>query len=109
MLAPAEAFAALPDSLDAAEAAPLLCACITTFNALRHSGAGPDDLVAIQGIGGLGHLGVQFASKFGYRPPPTPPLNFRSSAVLASSWQPRQTPKPFLPSSTALPQMAPSW
>lgn len=67
MLAPAEAVAAMPDSLDAAEAAPLLCAGITTFNALRHSGAGPGDLVAIQGIGGLGHLGVQFASKFGYR------------------------------------------
>ena len=64
---PAEAVAAMPDSLDPAEAAPLLCAGITTFNALRHSGAGPGDLVAVQGIGGLGHLGVQFASKFGYR------------------------------------------
>jgi len=67
MLAPTEAVAAMPDSLDPAEAAPLLCAGITTFNALRHSGAGPGDLVAIQGIGGLGHLAVQFASKFGYR------------------------------------------
>ena len=67
MLAPVEALAAIPDSLDAAEAAPLLCAGITTFNALRHSGAMPGDLVAVQGIGGLGHLGVQFASKFGYR------------------------------------------
>ncbi len=64
---PAEAVAAMPDSIDPAEAAPLLCAGITTFNALRHSGAGPGDLVAIQGMGGLGHLGVQFASKFGYR------------------------------------------
>ena len=64
---PAEALAAMPDSLDPAEAAPLLCAGITTFNALRHSGARPGDLVAVQGIGGLGHLGVQFASKFGYR------------------------------------------
>ena len=64
---PAEALAAMPDSLDPAEAAPLLCAGITTFNALRHSGAGPGDWVAVQGIGGLGHLGVQFASKFGYR------------------------------------------
>jgi D-arabinose 1-dehydrogenase-like Zn-dependent alcohol dehydrogenase len=64
---PAEAVAAMPDSLDPAEAAPLLCAGITTFNALRHSGALPGDLVAIQGIGGLGHLGVQFASRFGYR------------------------------------------
>jgi len=67
MLAPAEAVAQMPDGLDPAEAAPLLCAGITTFNALRHSGAGPGDLVAVQGIGGLGHLGVQFASKFGYR------------------------------------------
>ncbi len=67
MLAPVEALAAIPNSLRDAEAAPLLCAGITTFNALRHSGASPGDLVAVQGIGGLGHLGVQFASKFGYR------------------------------------------
>jgi D-arabinose 1-dehydrogenase-like Zn-dependent alcohol dehydrogenase len=67
MIAPVAALAAMPESLDAAEAAPLLCAGITTFNALRHSGAFPGDLVAIQGIGGLGHLGVQFANKFGYR------------------------------------------
>jgi D-arabinose 1-dehydrogenase-like Zn-dependent alcohol dehydrogenase len=67
MVAPVEALAHMPDSLDAAEAAPLMCAGITTFNALRHSGALPSDLVAIQGIGGLGHLGVQFAKKFGYR------------------------------------------
>jgi len=67
MLAPVEALAQMSDSLDPAEAAPLLCAGITTFNSLRHSGAGPGDLVAIQGIGGLGHLGIQFASKFGYR------------------------------------------
>jgi D-arabinose 1-dehydrogenase-like Zn-dependent alcohol dehydrogenase len=53
--------------LSAVDAAPLLCAGITTYNALRHSGALPGDLVAIQGIGGLGHLGVQFASKFGYK------------------------------------------
>jgi len=66
MLAPVEALARMPESLDAAEAAPLLCAGITTFNALRHSGALPSDLVAIQGIGGLGHLGIQFAQKFGY-------------------------------------------
>jgi D-arabinose 1-dehydrogenase-like Zn-dependent alcohol dehydrogenase len=57
----------MPESLDAAEAAPLMCAGITTFNALRHSGALPGDLVAIQGVGGLGHLGIQFAKKFGYR------------------------------------------
>jgi D-arabinose 1-dehydrogenase-like Zn-dependent alcohol dehydrogenase len=67
MLAPVEALAAIPDSLSDVEAAPLLCAGITTYNALRHSGALPGDLVAIQGIGGLGHLGVQFANKFGYK------------------------------------------
>lgn len=67
MVAPAEALVAVPESLSDTEAAPLLCAGITTFNALRHSGALPGDLVAVQGIGGLGHLGVQFANKFGYR------------------------------------------
>ena len=67
MVAPVEALARMPESLDAAEAAPLMCAGITTFNALRHSGAMPSDLVAVQGIGGLGHLGIQFAQKFGYK------------------------------------------
>ncbi len=67
MVAPVEALAAMPESLDAAEAAPLLCAGITTYNALRHSGALPGDLVAVLGVGGLGHLGIQFASKFGYK------------------------------------------
>jgi D-arabinose 1-dehydrogenase-like Zn-dependent alcohol dehydrogenase len=67
MLAPVEALVAIPESLGAVEAAPLLCAGITTFNALRHSGAMPGDLVAVVGIGGLGHLGVQFANKFGYK------------------------------------------
>jgi D-arabinose 1-dehydrogenase-like Zn-dependent alcohol dehydrogenase len=67
MIAPIEALALMPESLDAAEAAPLLCAGITTFNSLRHSGARPGDLVAVLGIGGLGHLGIQFAAKFGYR------------------------------------------
>jgi D-arabinose 1-dehydrogenase-like Zn-dependent alcohol dehydrogenase len=66
MVAPAEAVTAIPESLSDVEAAPLLCAGITTFNALRHSGAGPGDLVAVLGIGGLGHLGIQFANKFGY-------------------------------------------
>lgn len=66
MIAPVEAVARMPKSLDAAEAAPLLCAGVTTFNALRHSGALPSDLVAVQGLGGLGHLGIQFARKFGY-------------------------------------------
>ncbi len=67
MVAPVEALARMPESLDAAEAAPLMCAGITTFNALRRAGALPSDLVAVQGIGGLGHLGIQFAKKFGYR------------------------------------------
>ncbi len=65
MIAPVEAVARMPESLDPVEAAPLLCAGITTFNALRHSGAVPSDLVAVQGIGGLGHLAIQFAQKFG--------------------------------------------
>jgi D-arabinose 1-dehydrogenase-like Zn-dependent alcohol dehydrogenase len=67
MVAPVEALVAIPESLNDTEAARLLCAGVTTFNALRHSGASPGDLVAVQGIGGLGHLGVQFANKFGYR------------------------------------------
>jgi D-arabinose 1-dehydrogenase-like Zn-dependent alcohol dehydrogenase len=67
MLAPADALALIPDGILAEEAAPLLCAGITTFNALRHSGALPGDLVAIQGVGGLGHLAIQFANKFGYK------------------------------------------
>ncbi len=67
MIAPVEALASMPESLDAAEAGPLMCAGVTTFNALRHSGALPSDLVAVQGIGGLGHLGIQFARNFGYR------------------------------------------
>src|SRR5881396_1691751 len=67
MVAPVEALAAIPETLSDTEAAPLLCAGITTYNALRHSGAFPGDLVAVQGIGGLGHLGIQFANKFGYK------------------------------------------
>ncbi len=67
MVAPVQALAAIPDSLSDVEAAPLLCAGITTFNALRRSGAIPGDLVAVLGIGGLGHLGIQFANKFGYK------------------------------------------
>jgi D-arabinose 1-dehydrogenase-like Zn-dependent alcohol dehydrogenase len=66
MVAPVEALVPIPDSLSDVDAAPLLCAGITTYNALRHSGALPGDLVAVQGIGGLGHLGIQFANKFGY-------------------------------------------
>jgi len=67
MVAPVEALTAMPESLSDVEAAPLLCAGITTYNALRHSGAMPGDLVAVLGIGGLGHLGIQFANKFGYK------------------------------------------
>jgi len=66
MLAPSEALARMPESLDPAEAAPLLCAGITTFNALRHSGALPGDLVAVQGIGGLGHLPLRVVSPRGW-------------------------------------------
>ncbi len=66
IVAPAEALAAVPDSLQSVAAAPLLCAGITTFNALRNSGAKPPDTVAILGMGGLGHLGVQFAAKMGF-------------------------------------------
>ena len=67
MIAPFEALASVPDELAAEDAAPLLCAGITTFNALRNSGARPGDLVAVLGIGGLGHLAVQFAAKMGCR------------------------------------------
>ena len=66
VVVPVAALARIPDGLAPEEAAPLMCAGITTFNALRNSGARPGDRVAIQGIGGLGHLGVQFASKFGF-------------------------------------------
>lgn len=67
MVAPQEAIAAVPDELSSVEAAPLLCAGITVFNALRNSGIKPGDLVAVQGIGGLGHLAVQYAVKMGMR------------------------------------------
>jgi D-arabinose 1-dehydrogenase-like Zn-dependent alcohol dehydrogenase len=67
MVAPAESVALLPQELSPVEAAPLLCAGVTTFNALRNSGARPGDIVAVLGLGGLGHLGVQYASKMGFR------------------------------------------
>ena len=66
MIAPFEALASIPEELKSEEAAPLLCAGITTFNSLRHSGAQPGDVVAVLGLGGLGHLGVQFAAKMGF-------------------------------------------
>lgn len=67
MLARSEAVAAIPEAVEPAHAAPLLCAGITTFNALRNTDAGPGDLVAVQGIGGLGHLGVAYAAEMGFR------------------------------------------
>ena len=67
MIAPTSALALLPEDLSAVESAPLMCAGLTTFNALRNSGATAGDLVAILGIGGLGHLGVQYAAKMGFR------------------------------------------
>jgi D-arabinose 1-dehydrogenase-like Zn-dependent alcohol dehydrogenase len=67
MVAPAVALARIPEGLSAADAAPLMCAGVTMFNSLRHAGARPGDVVAVLGIGGLGHLGVQFAAKAGYR------------------------------------------
>jgi D-arabinose 1-dehydrogenase-like Zn-dependent alcohol dehydrogenase len=67
MVTPADGLAAIPDDLQAVDAAPLLCAGVTTYNALRRSGAVAGDTVAILGIGGLGHLGVQFAARMGFR------------------------------------------
>ena len=67
MLAPVEALVTIPDSLGYVDAAPLVCAGSNTYNALRRAGALPGELVAVQGIGGLGHLGIQFANKFGYK------------------------------------------
>jgi D-arabinose 1-dehydrogenase-like Zn-dependent alcohol dehydrogenase len=67
MMAPAIALALVPEDLSAVEAAPLMCAGITTYNALRNSNARPGDVVAIQGLGGLGHLGVQYAVKMGFK------------------------------------------
>jgi D-arabinose 1-dehydrogenase-like Zn-dependent alcohol dehydrogenase len=67
MIAPVSAVARFPDELSPVDAAPLLCAGITTFNALRNSGARPGDVVAVLGLGGLGHLGVQYAEKMGFQ------------------------------------------
>lgn len=64
---PSESIARIPDGLDAAEVGPLLCAGVTTYNALRNAGARPGDTVAVQGIGGLGHLGIQYAAQMGFR------------------------------------------
>jgi len=67
MIAPASALASIPEGLSALDAGPLMCAGVTTFNSLRNSGARPGDVVAVLGIGGLGHLGVQFAAKMGFK------------------------------------------
>jgi D-arabinose 1-dehydrogenase-like Zn-dependent alcohol dehydrogenase len=67
VFAPASAVASMPDELPPRDAAPLMCAGLTTFNALRNNGARPGDVVAVLGLGGLGHLGVQFAAKMGFR------------------------------------------
>jgi len=67
LIAPTGALALIPKELSAVDAAPLMCAGVTTFNSLRNSGARPGDLVAVLGVGGLGHLGVQFAAKMGFR------------------------------------------
>ncbi len=67
VVVPWESVARIPDDLDAADAGPLLCAGVTTFNALRNSGARPGDTVAILGVGGLGHLGIQYARNMGFR------------------------------------------
>lgn len=67
VVVPAESIARIPEQLSAEHAAPLLCAGVTTYNALRHSGARPGDTVAVQGLGGLGHLGVQYAKRMGFR------------------------------------------
>lgn len=67
MVTPADALVRIPDDLASVDAAPLLCAGVTTYNALRNSGARPGDVVGILGVGGLGHLGVQFAAKMGFR------------------------------------------
>ncbi len=66
VVVPQEAVAAIPDELSSVDAAPLLCAGITTYNALRNSGARPGDIVAVQGVGGLGHLGIQYAASMGF-------------------------------------------
>jgi D-arabinose 1-dehydrogenase-like Zn-dependent alcohol dehydrogenase len=68
VIAEARALASIPSDMNAAEAAPLLCAGVTTFNALRNAGLRAGDLVAVQGVGGLGHLGIQFATRMGFHP-----------------------------------------
>ncbi len=67
VVVPAESVARIPEKMSAVDAGPLLCAGVTTYNALRNSGARPGDTVAVQGIGGLGHLGIQYAAKMGFR------------------------------------------
>lgn len=94
VVVPADALARIPDALSAVDAAPMGCAGVTTFNGLRRSSARPGDLVAVLGIGGLGHLGVQYAAAMGFetvaiaRGPPRP-TSRRSSAPTTTSTAPR--------------------
>jgi D-arabinose 1-dehydrogenase-like Zn-dependent alcohol dehydrogenase len=81
MVAPAVAVAPIPDEIELAEAAPLLCAGVTTFNALRHAGGRPGDLAVVEGVGGLGHLGIQFARAMGFRVVAVSPGDLEESAL----------------------------
>jgi D-arabinose 1-dehydrogenase-like Zn-dependent alcohol dehydrogenase len=129
MISPAEAVAAMPEDLPAAEAAPLLCAGITVFNSLRNSGAKPGDLVAVQGVGGLGHLGIQYAHRMGFetvalnrgadKQPLAAKLGARhyidsrkrckSSAAPVWRWRPLLMRSPFRRSSADWRRMASCW
>ena len=135
MIAPASAVALMPDDLPPVEAAPLMCAGLTTFNALRNSGARPGDVVAVLGLGGLGHLGVQYAAKMGFhtvgiargqgqgaaRPPArrvrststarrrTRRRNSTSWAAPRSSWRRRPAARRWPPSRAAWPSTARCW
>jgi D-arabinose 1-dehydrogenase-like Zn-dependent alcohol dehydrogenase len=88
VVSPWDALAALPDVLSDEDAAPLMCAGVTTFNGLRQSGAGPGEAVAVLGLGGLGHRGVQFAAKMGFQTiagAPAEPLNISAADLVLTS------------------------
>jgi D-arabinose 1-dehydrogenase-like Zn-dependent alcohol dehydrogenase len=97
MVTPWEACARIPDALPAVDAGPLLCAGITTYNSLRNSGARPGDTVAVQGIGGLGHLGIQYARRMGFRVVALSSGESKRSVEPTSSWPPRRTARPCAP------------
>ena len=107
MIAPATAVARVPDNLSSVEGAPLMCAGLTTFNALRNSDARPGEVVAVLGLGGLGHLGVQFAAKLGSTPSPSLAARTKrlwpasSARTTTSTAEPRTLP-PRCASSAAL-------